>query len=542
MPQIAVRRLNILSESVYIDGNSLSLEDIAKVSRNVGITVVVKPEASKKVERCRQFIESILRTPDAVVYGINTGFGPLSRKRVSDRDLRALQKNLILSHSTGVGKPLPEEFVRAMMLLRANMLAKGLSGIRNEVLERLVKMLNKGVHPVIPEKGSVTASGDLAPLSHLVLVMIGSEDAEAVYNGQEMRSAEAMAAAEIEPVKLEPKEGLALNNGTSAATGIAALAVHDATVLLKIADIAGAMSLEALLGVRKAFDERVQKARGHLGQIESARNIRELLNHSQLCREESNEKISDAYSLRCIPQVHGAVRDAFRYVKTAIETEANAATDDPLFFVEGDVICCGNFHGQPVSIAMDTAAVALSTLGNISERRIARLTDQSSHKIKKPTYQVELPDFLIEEEKLGLNSGFMVAQFTAAALASENKVLSHPASVDTIPTCANFEDHVSMGMHAARKAYEVKSNVEYILAIELLCAAQAIDILGAQGIDSYGPRGMGRGTSPAYRLIRENVPYLKDDRVLSKDIERITELIRSEQLMSIVESGIGTLS
>jgi histidine ammonia-lyase len=333
---------------------------------------------------------------------------------------------------------------------------------------------------------------------------------------------------------LQAKEGLALNNGTAASAGVAALTVYDALNLLKISDVAGALSLEGLRSVKKPFDERIHTARGHRGQIECAYNLRLLLKNSRLCQEYSSQKVHDAYSLRCIPQIHGAVRDAMRYVKVVIETEINAATDNPLIFSNGDVISGGNFHGQPVSIAMDTCAISLCTLANVSERRIARLIDQGSNKIKRPGYPIDLPDFLIDESKLGLHSGYMMAQYTAAALASENKVLSHPASVDTIPTSANFEDHVSMGMHAAIKAHEVKENLESILAIELICATQAVDFSGAENL--------GEGTSQAYQIVRRHVKFLSGDRVLSKDFETIAKIIHNGQFLLDLESKIGRLN
>jgi histidine ammonia-lyase len=526
------KRTDLKLVQIVVDGESLSLADVVSGSRDRDVTIRIAPGALKKVERCRETITKILQSEGASVYGVNTGFGPLSRKKVED--LEGLQRNLILCCCVGVGNSLREEFVRAIMLIRINTLAKGYSGIRTITLEKLVDMLNLGINPIIPEKGSVCASGDLAPLSYIALALIGDKDAEVSFKGRRMPATEAMKEANIEPVQLQAKEGLALNNGTAASTGIAVLTVYDALNLLKISDIAGALSLEGLRSVKKPFDERIHTARGHIGQIECAHNLRLLLKDSRLCQEYSSQKVHDAYSLRCIPQIHGAVRDAMRYVKGVIETEINAATDNPLIFSDGDVISGGNFHGQPVSIAMDTCAISLSTLANVSERRTARLIDQGLNKIKRPTYPVDLPDFLIDESKLGLHSGYMMAQYTCAALASENKVLSHPASVDTIPTSANFEDHVSMGMHGAIKAHEVKENLESVLAIELICAAQAIDFSGAENL--------GEGTSEAYKIIRRHIQFLSEDRILSKDIQSMSELIHNGSFLSNLEEKMGHLN
>jgi len=503
---------------VYVDGETLTIEDVVAVARHYA-KVDIPKKVRDKVKKCRHFLERLVKEK-RVVYGVTTGFGALGNIPISPEDMKELQSNLIRSHSAGVGKPLAKDVVRAMMLLRANTLAKGYSGIRLETLETLVQMLNKGVHPVVLEKGSVGASGDLAPLSHMTLVMMGEGEAE--YKGKQMNGREAMQKAGIQPIKLDVKEGVALNNGTQLMTAIAALTVYDAERLVEAAEVATALSLEALRGISDAFDERIHQVRPHSGQIISARNIKLLTTGSKLISsgEEATKQgmhPQDPYCLRCAPQVLGAVRDAISYVKKVIEIEINSATDNPLVFAK-DKICLsgGNFHGQPVSLAMDILGTALAIVGNIAERRIARLIDENLSR--------GLPAFLIPEKaKKGVQSGFMAVQYTAAALASENKVLAHPASVDSIPTSANFEDFVSMGPTAARKAMEILQNVEYIVAIELLCAAQ--------GVDLRGPEKLGEGTKKAYLTIREKVPRLEEDRPTYRDIEVVKNLFHSGNLI-----------
>jgi len=506
-------------KKVYVDGETLTIEDVVIVARH-NAKVEIPRKVRDKVKKCRRFIERLVKEKRAV-YGVTTGFGALGNITISPRDTRELQSNLIRSHSTGVGKPLDPDIVRAMMLLRVNTLAKGYSGIRLETLETLVHMLNEDVHPIVPEKGSVGASGDLAPLSHMTLVLMGEGEAE--YKGKVMSGREALRKAGIQPVKLDAKEGVALNNGTQFMTAIAALTVYDAERLVKVAEVATALSLEALRGISDAFDERIHRVRPHPGQITSAQNIRVLTAGSKLIT--SGEKATkrgmhpqDPYCLRCTPQVLGAVRDAIGYVRKVIETEINSATDNPLVFAE-DELCLsgGNFHGQPVALTMDILGTALTTVGNIAERRIARLIDENLSR--------GLPAFLIyEKAKKGVQSGFMAVQYTAAALASENKVLAHPASVDSIPTSANFEDFVSMGPSAARKALEILHNVEYIVAIELLCAAQ--------GVDFRSPEKLGKGTKEAYLVIRKRVPQLKEDRPIYRDIAVVKNLIRDGELLT----------
>jgi len=505
---------------VQIDGETLTIENIVKVARE-NEKVVISEKAKEKVKRCRRILEKMIEE-NKVIYGVNTGFGALSRIKISPLEIKQLQSNLIRSHSTSVGKPLNTDIVRATMLLRANTLAKGYSGIRLETLETLVEMLNKRVHPIIPAKGSVGASGDLAPLSHMILVLTGEGEAE--YKGRVVSGKEAMENAGIKPVELEFKEGIALNNGTQLMTAIAALTVYDAENLVNTAEVAAALTLEALLGVYDAFDEDIHKVRPHKGQVITARNIRELIAESKLVQTgkeamEKTERLHDPYSLRCIPQVLGAARDAIAYTKKIVEIEMNSATDNPLVFPEEDMcLSGGNFHGQPISLAMDFLSMALTMVGNISERRIARLLDEKLNN--------GLPPFLVPQEaKAGLYSGLMTVQYTAAALASENKILAHPACIDSIPTSANFEDFVSMGVTAAQKARQILENVEYITAIELLCAAQAIDF--------RGPEKLGRGTRKAYDVIRRNVSRIREDRVLSGDIEKIKGLVERGEISKI---------
>jgi histidine ammonia-lyase len=500
-------------KEVIIDGETLTIEDVIDVARR-NTTVVVSDQAREKVKKAREALERLVKK-NKTIYGVTTGFGAFANVTVAPRDLRALQVNLIRSHSSGVGKPLSREVTRALMLLRANTLAKGYSGIRVETLDTLVQMINKRVHPAIPEKGSVGASGDLAPLSHMVLVLMGEGEAE--YQRAVMSGRKAMEKAGISPIALDMKEGVALNNGTQMMTAIAALTLHEAESLVQTAEVAAAMSLEALCGIIDAFDERIHSVRPHKGQVESARNVRRLLSGTKLVKPSGqavreSKYPQDPYSLRCVPQVLGSVRDAISHVRRVVEVEINSATDNPLVFAE-DGVCLsgGNFHGQPISAAMDYLAIALATVGNFSERRVARLIDENLSR--------GLPPFLISRKaKEGLQSGFMTLQYTAAALASENKGLAHPASVDSIPTSANFEDFVSMGPIAARKAAEILKNTEYVVAIELLLAAQGVEF---RGVDN-----LGKGTRAAFRLVRKSVPTLKEDRAMYKEIEAVRAMIR----------------
>jgi histidine ammonia-lyase len=498
-----------MPEPLAVDGASLDLHTIARFLEEPGLPVALASAARERVVRAARTVEEIVASGRAV-YGINTGFGRLADKRIAPDKVRDLQRNLVRSHCCGVGDPLSAAETRLLILLRANALAKGLSGIRPETLELLLELVNRGVLPVIPEKGSVGASGDLAPLAHLAVVLIG--EGEALFRGERLPGAEALARAGLAPVELAAKEGLSLINGTQMMTAIGAKAAVEARRLFDAADIVCAMTIDALEGTDAAFDARIHEARPHPGQIASARNLRRLLRGSEV--RESHRgggctKVQDAYSLRCAPQVHGAARDALRYVEEVLEREINAATDNPLVFAEdGEALSGGNFHGQPVSFALDVLAIAVSEIGAISERRVERLVN--------PDYS-GLPPFLIRGQE-GLESGFMMAQVTAAALTSENKVFCHPASVDSIPTSAGFEDHVSMGVTAALKARECLRNVEAVVAIELIAAAQALEF--------RRPLSSSPALEAVHALVREHVEALWGDRPLSGDIARAAGLIR----------------
>jgi histidine ammonia-lyase len=505
---------------IVIDGESLTIEEVVSVSR-FNTPVELGSSAEAKVTQCRAVIESIL-SEGKTVYGVNTGFGELANVSIAMKDLAALQVNLIRSHSVGVGEPFPQDVVRGMMLLRANALAKGYSGVRAVLIETLLTMLNKGVVPVVPEQGSVGSSGDLAPLAHMVLVMIG--EGEAFYKGERMSGAKAMELAGIKPIALEAKEGVALINGTQAMTSVGVLAIHDGLGIIKDAMIASAMSLEALRGTRRAFDPRIHAIRPHEGQTDVASAMVKLLPDSEINQSHINcGKVQDAYSLRCIPQVLGASLDTLRYVRSVLETEINSVTDNPLIFNDDhSVISGGNFHGQPVALVMDFLGIALSEIANIAERRVNRLVNP---------HLSGLPAFLTPNS--GLQSGMMIVQYTAAALVSENKVLAHPASVDSIPTSADQEDHVSMGTIAARKARKILDNVTNVIAIEYLCAAQGIDLLAP--LKPSGPLGA------AICEIRKNVPPLTDDRQLHKDISEIRGLVQASRIAKQVEEVTGSL-
>jgi histidine ammonia-lyase len=477
--------------------------------------------ARARMEASRQYIAQLVRggANAPSVYSVNTGFGALAEKRIGPDELRALQRNIVRSHAAGVGAPLEREVVRAMLLLRAQVLALGYSGVRPELCELLLAMLARGVHPVVPRKGSLGASGDLAPLAHLALVVIGEGEAE--YDGRVMPGAEAMRAAGLNTLELEAREGLALLNGTQLMTGEGALAIHDALALCRAADLAGALSLEALKGTPRAFDPRITAARPHPGQQASARNLALLTRDSAIVASHVHcSKVQDPYSLRCMPQVHGATRDALAFARGVVEREAMSATDNPLVFAEDqEVLSGGNFHGQPVAIALDLAAIAVAELANISERRIEQLVNP---------HLSGLPPFLADDS--GLHSGFMVAQYTAAALVSENKILAHPASVDSIPSSAGREDHVSMGVHAAHKLREVIVNSGTVLAIESLCAAQ--------GIDVHRPLRAGPGVEATHAVIRQRVPHMHEDRPLGKDIDAVRALLTSGELERAAEQAL----
>src|SRR5262245_31341793 len=491
---------------VEIDGGSLTLEQTAAVAD--GAEVTIAPLAFKRVDRARRFVDDLVAKGE-VVYGINTGFGALADVSIPAEKLRELQLNLVRSHACGIGEPLIDRAVRAIMLQRANVLTKGYSGCRMSLIESLVKMLNARVHPLIPSRGSVGASGDLAPLAHLALVVIG--EGEADYKGERMPGGEALARAGIEPLTLEAKEGLALLNGTQAMTGVGGLALLAAERLADAAAVSGAIALEALKGTPVAFDHKIQAVRPHPGQMRTARRLRELIEGSAI-RESHRDhavdpRVQDAYALRCMPQVHGAVRDALAHARRILEIEINSATDNPLVFVEsGEVLSGGNFHGEPIALTLDYAAVAVADLGTISERRVERLVNPDLS---------GLPAFLTPNA--GTNSGMMIAQVVAASLIAENNVLAHPASVTNLPTSGNKEDHVSMGMTSALKVDQVVKNVEMILAIELMCAAQGLDFLRPL---KPSPR-----LAEAYSRVRDLVPTLDRDAPLSGYIESLVPVV-----------------
>ena len=507
-------------DSLSLDGRALTLAEIESVSLHAR-PASIAPKAQIRVRQSRAFIEEILAAGETV-YGVNTGFGKLSDVRIPPDKLAELQINLVRSHAGGVGQPLSEGESRAMLLLRANVLAKGFSGVRPVVPDLLVAMLNAGVHPVIPEKGSVGASGDLAPLAHLALVAVG--EGEAFYRGNRIAGGEALRLAGLKPVELGAKEGLALLNGTQAMTAVGALAVARAQRVAELSDVAGAMSLEALMGTPAAFDERIHKARPHAGQMASAAHLIHLLADSEIreSHREHDPRVQDAYCLRCMPQVHGAVRGVLAHVASVLEIEAGSATDNPLVFLDassqarnrGAVISGGNFHGAPLAYAFDYAALALTDLSGITERRIDRLLN--------PDINEGLPAFLSSDP--GLSSGFMIAQIVAAALINECQVLSHPSSTGSIPTDGGKEDHVSMGMTGALKLRQIVDNAERVLAIELICAAQ--------GLEFRRPLRPSVEIERAYDAVRKIVPRLEKDRVLATDIDAMAAAIRQGEFDS----------
>jgi histidine ammonia-lyase len=510
--------------TIPITGEHLTLEDVAAFAQ--GARGALAPYAAQVMTRAWQGVQTLLERGE-VAYGITTGFGAFKGRIVSPAEAATLQRNLVLSHAAGVGPPLDPPTVRAVMGVRANTLAMGYSGIRPHVVATLLALLNRGVVPVIPAYGSLGASGDLAPLAHLACVLIG--EGEAVYEGARLPGAEALRRAAIPPVTLEAKEGLALINGTAVTTAIGTLVTLGAENLVCAADIAGALSLEALRGTAAAFDPRIHAVRPHPRQGDAAAYVRRLLDGSTFLRPHDPRDIQDAYSLRCIPQVHGAVRDTVAYARWALEIELNAVTDNPLIFFDADeqpqVLSGGNFHAEPVGLALDYLKLGLTTLGNISERRTARLVDEALSN--------GLPPFLTRHG--GLESGFMLAQYTAAALASQNKVLAHPATADSIPSSANTEDHVSMAMGAAHNARQVLENAERIVAIELLTAAQGVDFRREQvGAEAR----LGPGTAAAYAQIRERVPFLEHDAPLAPMIAAVGALVADGTLVQAVDAAL----
>lgn len=541
-----------MMNEIILDGESLTFEQVLAVAygKPNAPRVSLSEKARQNVEKSARAVEILLERGE-IAYGITTGFGAFKDKIISLAEVEELQKNIVLSHAVGVGKPFDLPTTRAIMLIRANTLARGYSGIRLATLELILALLNEGIHPVIPEKGSLGASGDLAPLAHFACVLIGEGEAE--LNGEILSGRDALARAGLAPVVLAAKEGLALTNGTTIMTAVGLIESHRARKMADLADRIGCLSLEALNGTNLAFDERIHALRPHPRQIECARNLREILTESEFTREFSPSNVQDAYTLRCIPQVHGACRDAIDYAIWVINIELNSVTDNPLIFVSHEpevenkqseaeklesemsnhepenqtdiksanfsdsqlkieVISGGNFHGEPLALAFDYLAMALAELGNISERRLMRLTDEASN-------AHVLPAFLTEDG--GLNSGFMIVQYTSAALATENKVLAHPAVVDTIPSSANVEDHVSMGVTSVLKLRQISQNLEQMLALELFAAAQGVDFRRqAIGAD----KKLGRGTRELYARVREKIPFIEKDTFMKPHIESASQI------------------
>ena len=514
---------------LHINGNDLTLEDVRAVVYERR-PVMLEPQARLAVDRARAVVEDLV-VNNRVGYGVTTGVGQLSDVRIPPDDIRKLQVNLMRSHAVGVGEPLSQQVSRAMMLLRANSLAKGCSGVRAVIIDTLCELLNRGVHPVVPSQGSVGASGDLAPLAHLGLVLIG--EGEAYYQSKRMPATDALKQADIKPLVLEAKETISLINGTQAMLAVGLLATLQVEILADTADVLGALVVDALKGTDVAFDERIHQARPHPGQLHVARNLRRMLEGSEI--RESHRgcgKVQDAYSLRCIPQVHGAMRDTLTHCREVFEIEMNSAVDNPLVFPEakkigspkpamgaavaGDIISGGNFHGEPLAFALDFLAIALAALAGISERRLERLVN--------PSLNEELPPFLAPGA--GLNSGFMMPQVTAAALVSENKVLAHPASADSITTSGNKEDFVSMGMTAANKLLRVLENTRQVLAIEALAVAQALDF--------RAPLKTGKRGQAAHAAIRAVSPKVSQDRILTEDFRRVADLISGGKLAEVL--------
>lgn len=515
-----------MPETIILDGFHLTLDDVVAIAHGANATLA--DEALPRIQRARAAVEGFLARGD-VIYGVTTGFGAFKDRVIPLDQIPELQCNLLRSHAAGTGPALPAPQVRAMLAVRANTLAAGHSGVRVEVVRRLLELLERDVLPVIPELGSLGASGDLAPLAHLAMVLIG--EGEACYQGERMPGGEALRRAGLEPLELQAKEGLALLNGTTFMAVLASLVTDCAENILCAAGITGCLSLEALHGTPLAFDARIHAVRPHPRQIETADYLRKLLAGSAFVRGHDPLNVQDPYTLRCIPQVHGAVHDAMVYARWVTEIELNSATDNPLIFVDEDtgtaeVISGGNFHGEPLALAMNYLGMAIADLGNMSERRIARLVDSASN-------GGVLPPFLTRHG--GLESGFMIAQYTAAALASENKTLAHPDVVDTIPTSANVEDHVSMGAAAARHAGQIVDHVERIVAIELLAAAQGVDFRR----ETLGPDApLGRGTRGAYAALRARVPFLEHDAFMAPLIETARELLASGRLVQAAEEAL----
>lgn len=510
----------MMNDPVVLNGQSFTLDQLVDIARN-GRTAAVSVNSEARIKKARTLVEQWVKKGERI-YGVTTGFGALSDVTISFEDTRTLQRNILLSHAAGVGNCMDDDVVRAMMALRINDFCRGNSGLRLETVKTLAHVLNAGIIPVVPEKGSVGASGDLVPMAHLSLVLIGR--GEAFVDGVRMPGAKALAAKHIAPLELGAGEGLALINGTQFMIALGCLALHDALNLCKHADIAASMSLETLMGTRAAFDPRIHHARPHLGQMKAASNMMNITQNSEIISSHRDcSRVQDAYTLRCSPQVHGASWDAFAYVERVIRVEMNASTENPLIFPESsEFLSGGNFHGQPLALACDFLGIAIAELANISERRVERLVNPQLS---------GLPAFLVKDT--GLNSGFMIAQYVAASLVSENKVLAHPACVDSIPTSANKEDHVSMGAIAARKCRDIVENTEQVIAIELLCGAQAIDL--------FTNLKAGKGTMAAYETIRSKVSCMTKDRFLSADIAAVRTLLHSGRIVKAVEDAVGKL-
>lgn len=509
--------------AVIINGRDLTIEQVIRVARGME-KVEIAPEAQEAVNKARAYIEKKLEDGD-IIYGLTTGFGKFANVFISKEETAELQKNLIISHTCAMGDPYETKYVRAAMLLRCNALSRGNSGIRLSTIQTMIDMLNAQIHPIIPEKGSLGASGDLAPLSHIAMALIGLGKVE--YKGQVVDAAEAMEAEGITPVELEAKEGLSLNNGTQMMTAIGVNVIYDAMKLAKIADIATAMTSEALHGITKAYDEKVHFVRGQKGQMTVAENLRVLLEGSKNAKLVQETKVQDPYSLRCIPQIHGATRDSIEYAFEKISTEINAVTDNPLVFPDEDqVISGGNFHGQPMALTMDFLKMAIAELANVSERRAERLIN--------PALAEGLPGFLTKYG--GVCSGFMIAQYAAASMVSENKVYAHPACVDSIPSSGNQEDHVSMGTTSARTCAMVLDNAQKVIGIELASAAQGIWLrqeIGENGIDNLSP-----ATKAAYDFIRTKSEPVDRDIIMHDELVKFDEMIKDDSFLQAVEKVV----
>lgn len=491
-------------EVIQIGSLDLTIDLVYTIAHDKSVKVQLSEESKLAVRRSREVVEDLINS-GKIVYGLNTGFGSLKDQSIDNSQLEQLQENLIRSHAAGSGKAFSEPEVRAAILIRANSLAKGYSGVRLELVEKLLELLNKGIYPYVPEQGSCGASGDLAPLSHLALVLMG--EGEVIIDGQRKSTQNVLSSYNFTPIKLQAKEGLALNNGTSFLTAVAALNVKQAKKLSEFSDKALGLSLEGLMGTLTAFDNRIHKIRPHSGQVDTAGVIRDLCDGSEFVGPGNDYiNIQDSYSLRCSPQVHGPIKQMIKYVEDVVEVELNSVTDNPLVFPEtGEILSGGNFHGEPIGLVMDSLSIAMTELANISERRIAKFMD--------PNHNNKLPAYLIGSEEQGLNSGFMIMQYTAAAILAEMKVLSHPVVVDSVPTSANQEDYVSFATTASRKCRDIIEMLQRIVTIELISAAQAVDL--------RKPRRLGKGNQETYDFVRESVPFIVDDEVMYTHAENL---------------------